>query len=243
VTASDSDLPADTLTFQLLSPPSGMTIHPGTGVISWNPSEADGPSTNQITVVVSETGFGDPLAQRFSVTNSFQWIVTEENVAPFLPPIADASLHYGVALDIQATASDRDLPANTLTYTLDLAPDGMAVDATTGAITWTPLQSQVGAHPVTLKVTDNGVPPLNATQSFTVTVTGEGARLSISTLTGGLIQISATGDVGVTYELQGSTNLVEWTRITEFQSPAGPYLFIDPSSLNIPSRTYRLLLK
>ncbi len=243
VTASDSDLPADTLTFQLLSPPSGMTIQPGTGVISWNPSEADGPSTNRITVVVSETGFGDPQAPRFSITNSFQWIVTEENVAPVLQPIADASLHYGVPLAIQATASDRDLPANTLTYTLDLAPEGMTVDATTGAITWTSLQSQVGAHPVTLTVTDNGVPPLTASQSFTVTVTGEGARLSISTLAGGLIQISATGDVGVTYELQGSTNLVAWTRITEFQSPAGPYLFIDPSSLNIPSRTYRLLLK
>gem|GEM_PF-1078088 len=243
VTATDADLPADKLTFQLLSPRTGMTIHPDSGVIAWTTTEADGPSTNRITVVVSETGFGDPQAPRFSITNSFQWIVTEENVAPSLQPIDDVSLHYGVPLAIQASASDRDLPANTLMYSLDPAPAGMTVDASSGSITWTPSQSQVGSHPVTVQVLDNGVPALSASQSFTVTVTGEGARLSISTLAGGLIQVSATGDVGVTYELQGSTDLIQWTKVIEFQSTASTYLYIDPSSLTVPAKNYRLLLK
>ncbi|MGE4182479.1 MAG: Ig domain-containing protein, partial [Limisphaerales bacterium] len=152
-------------------------------------------------------------------------------------------LHLGVPLTLQATASDTDLPANTLSYSLDPAPPGMTIDPSTGEIAWNPLESQVGTHAVTVKVADNATPNLDATRSFVVTVTGEGARLSISLLAGGLIQISATGDVGVTYELQATTDFVTWTKVLEFQSTASPYLYIDPSSLTVPSRNYRLLLR
>ena len=69
-TATDPD-PDTTLTFSLVSPPSGMTIVPATGVITWTPSEAQGPGTFTITVVVS-----DDAQTPLSTTNTFNVTVT-----------------------------------------------------------------------------------------------------------------------------------------------------------------------
>ncbi|MBI4327827.1 MAG: immunoglobulin domain-containing protein, partial [Chloroflexi bacterium] len=47
----------------------------------------------------------------------------------------------------------------------------MTIDAATGQIRWTPDESLTGsAHSVTVQVTDNGLPPLRAIRSFSVTV-------------------------------------------------------------------------
>jgi transposase-like protein len=63
-TASDVDFPAQTLTYQLISPPSGASID-ANGIITWAPSGAQiGPYT--ITTVVTDSGT-PPL----SATNSF----------------------------------------------------------------------------------------------------------------------------------------------------------------------------
>src|SRR5207344_865964 len=78
-TATDGDLPANTLTYSLIAPPAGVTISTS-GVITWTPSEAQGPSTNVITTVVSDNGV-PPL----SATNSFVVVITEVNSAPVLP--------------------------------------------------------------------------------------------------------------------------------------------------------------
>ena len=47
--AVDMDLPHQTLTYALVSPPSGATINTNTGVISWTPSQTQSPSTNTLT--------------------------------------------------------------------------------------------------------------------------------------------------------------------------------------------------
>ena len=46
-------------------------------------------------------------------------------------------------LTFTATATDADLPANTLTFSLDAgAPaGGMTIDASTGVFTWTPTEA------------------------------------------------------------------------------------------------------
>src|SRR6185503_12136748 len=65
-TAIDLDLPVNKLTFALVSGPSGVEVDPTTGVLSWTPSEAQGPSINTITVKVTDNGI--PAS---SATNSF----------------------------------------------------------------------------------------------------------------------------------------------------------------------------
>src|SRR5437773_6940574 len=54
--ASDDDLPLNTLTFSLVSAPTGVHLYPKNGVLTWTPTEAQGPSTNLITVKVTDSG-------------------------------------------------------------------------------------------------------------------------------------------------------------------------------------------
>ncbi len=240
--ATDSDVPANPLAFMLLSPPPGMTINANSGAISWTPTEVQGPSTNTISVVVTDTNTTALGNRRLSMTNAFTVIVREVNTAPQLTPIDSQSIHYGVPLSAQTTASDSDLPANTLTFSLDLAPTNMDINATSGLITWTPLQSQVGNWQITVRVTDNSSASMNAAQSFQVTVTGSESSLDIVRLAGGLMQLNLSGDTGLMYDLQTSTNLTVWDSLIKINLTTSPYPYIDPASTTIPKRFYRLQL-
>jgi hypothetical protein len=168
--ATDPDIPANALTFSLLSPPGGMTINPATGAIAWSPSEAQGPGFYTVTVVVTDTNPPAVNAKQLSATNSFTVTVNEVNVAPVLPVQTNRTINELTLLSVTNTATDADLPANVLTYTLENPPTGAVVD-TNGVITWTPGEAQ-GPGVYTLKsiVADNGSPQLMATNSFTVTV-------------------------------------------------------------------------
>jgi hypothetical protein len=46
------------------------------------------------------------------------------------------------AYTFTATATDSDLPAQALTFSLVSAPPGAAIDASTGAFSWTPTEAQ-----------------------------------------------------------------------------------------------------
>ena len=135
-----------------------------------------------------------------------------------MQPITDQSLHFGIPLSLQALASDSDLPAQTLTFSLDPgAPTDLTINATSGAISWTPSEAQVGTHPVTVRVTDNGSPPLSATTTFNVTVVGQGSQLKVERVTAAAdqltVQLSISADTGHTYELQKSTDLKTWNAV------------------------------
>jgi YD repeat-containing protein len=90
-------------------------------------------------------------------------------VLPAQPSIAATDLS---TLVVSNTATDSSFPARTLTYVLSQAPTGATID-TNGTITWTPLLSQSPSTNIfTTVAIDNGVPPLSATNSFTITVSG-----------------------------------------------------------------------
>src|SRR5207248_367119 len=105
-TATDSDLPANVLSYQLVAPPTGATID-ANGVISWTPTEAQGPSTNLFTTLVTDTA-----VPPFSATNSFTVIVNEVNLAPALPAQTNRTISELTLLMVTNTATDVDLPAN-----------------------------------------------------------------------------------------------------------------------------------
>src|SRR5437660_1726412 len=102
--ATDADLPANTLTFALVSAPTGMTINPASGAISWTPSEAQGPSTNVVRVGVTDNG-----VPALSATNSFTVTVREVNVAPVLSVPANQTIDELSALAVTASATDADV--------------------------------------------------------------------------------------------------------------------------------------
>ncbi len=167
-TAIDSENPTSHLTFSLVSAPSGMTIDPNTGVITWTPTEAQGPGMWVVTVRVVDAG-----APPLSDTERFTVIVREVNLPPTLTVPADQTLPVGLSLCVTNTASDPDIPANTLRFDLVSAPSGMTINPTNGVVTWTPSPSQrPSTNIVTVQVADNGIPPLSDAKSFVVIAAG-----------------------------------------------------------------------
>src|SRR5256885_16388935 len=78
-TASDPDA-GQSLSFSLDSgAPLGATINPTNGLFAWTPSEAQGPSTNTVTVRVTDNG-----SPAMSAAETFSIVVTELNSAPSL---------------------------------------------------------------------------------------------------------------------------------------------------------------
>lgn len=83
-TANATTVPAQTLIWSLTVTPTGATINPNTGLITWRPTISQSPSTNLFTVVV--TGNSVPSAQ---ASQSFSVIVLQPSNPTFsLPTIA-----------------------------------------------------------------------------------------------------------------------------------------------------------
>jgi VCBS repeat-containing protein len=166
-TATDADLPAQSLSYSLAGAPAGATINATTGVFSWTPTEAQGPGSYSFDILVSDGTATD--SETITVT------VTEVNDAPILGPIGNQTIAEGITLAFTASATDADLPAQSLSYSLDAASLalGMTIDSSTGAVSWTPSETQGGTAPVvTLTVTDSG--GLTDSEAFRIIVTDSG---------------------------------------------------------------------
>ncbi len=91
---------------------------------------------------------------------------------PTLAPIADRSVREQEVVALTAAATDPDLPADALAWSLVQKPTGAAIDPEDGAFVWVPAADQVGTHPVTVRVTD--AEGHADERSFTVTVRERG---------------------------------------------------------------------
>src|SRR5262249_61867673 len=75
--------------------------------------------------------------------------VKEVNVAPTISGVPSAATIDELStLTFTATATDPDIPAQTLTFSLVGAPSGTSIDAASGAFTRTPTEAQ-GPGPLT----------------------------------------------------------------------------------------------
>ncbi len=163
--ATDADQPANGLTFSLdAGAPAGASIDPATGVFSWTPS---GPGSFDVAVRVTDDG--NPS---LSASETITIMVNGGNVAPVLAPIGDQSVNEGEELTFIASATDADQPANDLTFSLDSgAPAGASIDPTTGVFSWAPTEDQdPGVYSVTVRVTDDGTPALDDSETIMITV-------------------------------------------------------------------------
>ena len=62
---------------------------------------------------------------------------TDTNHPPVLATIGDRAVTPGEQLTLTAVAVDPDLPADTLSFSLDSAPAGTTIDHVTGELNWT----------------------------------------------------------------------------------------------------------
>ncbi|HYE32574.1 MAG TPA: immunoglobulin domain-containing protein, partial [Methylomirabilota bacterium] len=163
VIGSDADLPANMLSFALLNAPVGMSISPS-GEVTWTPGESDGGSSRQVSVKVTDDG-----VPSLSATSSFSVTVLETNAAPELA-LASKIVTEQTELAFQISAQDPDVPANTVTLSLQNAPVGMLMNGA-GQVRWTPTEAQgPGVYTISVTATDNGSPAKNSSGQFTVTV-------------------------------------------------------------------------
>jgi hypothetical protein len=139
----------------------GMSINASTGEFSWTPTESQGGSSYDATITVSDGTATH--AETFAIT------VVEVNEAPLLDAIGNKTVDEQAILTFTATASDQDLPADTLTFSLDAGSIamGMSINASIGEFSWTPTESQGGSsYNATITVSDGA-----ATHAETIAIT------------------------------------------------------------------------
>lgn len=168
VDGDPNDLAA--LRYGLIGAPSGATIDPITGVFSWTPTEEQGPG--EYTFEISVEGGGDDDYKEITLT------VTEvsDNRPPVLNPIGNRSASTGYPLTFTASATDPDA-GQSLTYSLVGAPSGATIGSNSGVFQWTP--GTAGSYSLTVRVTDDGTPPMSDEETITVTV----SDLAVASLT------------------------------------------------------------
>lgn len=167
VVATDPDTPPSPLRFTLESGPSGASLDPVTGILSWTPTEDEGP-TNAI-FVVRATELNPPFQ---GTSRTFAVQVREVNQAPRLLPFAVQTLREGETLALRAEAEDDDRPAQALTFgVVGGAPPGLTIDPATGWIVWTAGADQGSStNDLVIRVTDDGPGLASATQGLRVVV-------------------------------------------------------------------------
>jgi hypothetical protein len=150
------------------------------------------------------------------------------NTPPTLAPISDQEVVLGQMLVFTASASDTNVPTQTLTFSLGAgSPPTATIHPLSGQFTWTPTAAP-GTNPVTIIVTDNGTPSLSATQTFLVRV-----------------QLPPS----LTVQWNGSQMVLSWPQGTlqEADEVTGPYFDVTSNSpflvdLSAARKFYRIRL-
>lgn len=203
--ATDSDQPVNSLAYSLGSgAPPGASIHPATGAFTWTPTEAQGPGAFPITVRVTDSSPQAVNATSLSASRTFTVTINEVNTAPVLAAISDQQVNIGSPLTFTASATDSDLPANTLSFSLVGPPAGATINPTSGVFSWTPEFS--GDHEITIRATDNGASPLSDSKTFIVHVVvppsfvTQPLNLTVSTGQTAMFTVVASGTPAPTYQ-------------------------------------------
>ncbi|MFP6789806.1 MAG: Ig-like domain-containing protein, partial [Thalassolituus sp.] len=218
--ATDIDTAAANLTWSVSTvATNGTASVSGTGSsksVSYVPN-ADFNGSDEFVVTVSDGELSDTITVNVTVN--------AVNDAPVMTSAAVTDATEDEAYTYAATATDID--GDTLTWSLTEFPEGMAIDASSGVISWTPANGVETAN-VTLVVADADV---SATQTFTITVSAvndapiitsigtqaatEGVEFTYTVVasdidTGDVLAFSLTGEpAGMT--IDSVTGVITWT--------------------------------
>jgi hypothetical protein len=109
---------------------------------------------------VRVTDNGSPA---LSASNTFTVVVREVNLGPTLSFITDRTVNENSTLSFAVTATDPDLPANKLSYSIVSGPAGANIDSASGVFTWTPSEAQgPSTNLFTVRVSDDAASPLSS---------------------------------------------------------------------------------
>lgn len=241
--ALDPDMPTNALVFSLgLAAPTNATIDPSTGVLTWTPTESQG-SNAAVSFAVIVRDNGEPAG---SATNTLTIFVNELNSAPAMVGISNRVHRANRLLSIPTSASDADLPSNRLAFEVLSSQVGLMINTTNGLLTWTPTTNQIGTNTIALRVYDNGVPSLAATQTFEVIVSGGLAPTLSIRIERGTPVLGLNAEPGVTYQINITTNLngSNWTVFpTTISGQSGHVEIRDTNAVGSKIRYYRAIVE
>jgi len=169
----------------------------------------------------------------------------QTNGPPVLAPMGNRSVVGGSTLSFVATATDTNQPPQTLTFSLDPgAPAGATINPSTGVFNWTPTPAQIpGTNSVTLRVIDNGTPPLSDAETFTIFVIAP-PQITQTTLSGQSFTFVWLTTPGHTYrvEFKDDLNAASWTPLTTDMIANNGSLSAIVDVTGATQRFYRILL-
>jgi hypothetical protein len=169
---------------------------------------------------------------------------------PFFDTLPQVKVHPGMALTItNITATDTDLPPQTLTFSLtDDAPPGATINPTNGLFSWTPpLSEPPGERRIAVRVSDDGFPGLDRIARLSVTIVPLRANWIYRGRISGdvLIQWDRVEDAHYGVQYKDRLDDVLWTELAGaiFLIPAGGAQAGDYTATNTMQRFYRILLR
>jgi hypothetical protein len=128
------------------------------------------------------------------------------NTPPVLGAIGNVTALKGALLTLSFTATDADIPAQQLTFSLSNAPPDAEINSTNGVFTWVPTRPPgTVSNAITVVVTDNGKPSQSDAKTFIVA----SVDLTLGPLTVGPAGATLTWAAlpGITYRLQFKADL------------------------------------
>jgi len=172
-------------------------------------------------------------------------IIAGFNSPPTLDAMADAILGAGQTLLRTNIATDLEAPPQRITYQLQAAPAGAALNPVSGVLSWRPAVAQSPAtNVIAVVAADNGSPSLSATQSFTVVVTAPSPPvITPAAVTNDQLEFQITGDAGPDFILENATNLATpaWRPVATNRSAVPPFLWTQPIA-GPPQQFFRIRL-
>lgn len=154
-----TDLEKDTLAWSFKSNATFLSIVSGTGVLSGTPTMADASKTFWVNVTVSDGNGG-------SDWSNFTLSVDSGNTDPVITTKDVTSVDEDTTYSVDYDADDKD--GDKLTWYLDTNAGFLSIDSSSGLLTGSPLNRDVGSYLVDVSVND-GNGGLDST-AFTLTV-------------------------------------------------------------------------
>jgi len=147
LSATDDD--GDAITFAFANEaPEGMTINATSGRITWTPDNDD-VGTHRLQVSVSDgslTDFQEFFLHVFNLNDAPYWVNTTPDTV---------TVDEDAELDVTVTANDDDLPHGDHIYYSITRGENVFVNSSTGSISGSPDNSNVGYQTVTVRARDD----------------------------------------------------------------------------------------
>ncbi len=197
---------------------------------------------------VSEGRFPDGTSGIYSLTaptpRRANFLATS-NTPPVIENLPNQVIIEGQLLLFSVTAIDSDVPVQNLTFSLDSSvPTGAAINPGNGLFAWRPDAAQApSTNFITVRVNDDGAPPMSATTMFSVQVAPRPRVTDISPTANGGYAITFATVGGKTYrvEFKDSLDEGEWSLEEEIVA-TGDRLTISDDLNASSQRFYRIVV-